>query len=69
MYWKLQKSPTSFQMFATFPIHNDTKNNLKGVCMMQWNPKLSQCCNFNYKLKLNDFGTYFQKGLMVKMCS
>jgi hypothetical protein len=23
-----------FQMFATFPTHNDTKNNLKGVCMM-----------------------------------
>jgi hypothetical protein len=41
MYWKLQKSPTSFQMFATFPIHNDTKNNLKGVRMMQWTPKLS----------------------------
>jgi hypothetical protein len=38
---KLQKSHTSFQTFATFSTCNDTKNNLKGVCMMQWTPKLS----------------------------
>jgi hypothetical protein len=38
---EIAKSHTFFQMFATFPTHNDTKNNLKDVCMMQWTPKLS----------------------------